>query len=134
MRWYDGIWIAVVIVGIWLLYDNGYLVAQSKRALTFIGSGIGTAKYFQFQFTGCTGFASRVLRVQESGSYSFDLDAVLSKGTVRFTVLDAKKNPLLTLTPEQNRGNAILENGQRYHIRMDFDHASGTTKASWENN
>ena len=132
MTWLHGLLTAACLIGMYLLYDNGYLLVQAKRALTCVGSGMGKQSHFGFQFTGCTGYISRVLRVKKSGTYQVGLTANLSKGTVRFTVLDGAKTPLLVLTPEQNSGKVYLETGRRYHIRMDFDRASGDSKALWE--
>lgn len=131
MTWLYGLFLVAGVIGIYLLYDNGYMVVKSKTALTFIGSGLGRQSHFGFQFTGCTGFVSRVMRVKESGTYTVMLDASLSKGTVRFSLLDAAKVPLLVLTPEQDQGRVYLEHGRRYHIRMDFTHASGDSRARW---
>ena len=132
MQWCYGLLTAACLIGMYLLYDNGYLLVQAKRALTFIGSGMGKRDYFAFQFTGCTGYVSRVLRVKESATYTVTLNATLSKGTVRFTMLDGARTPLLVLTPERNSGKVYLETGMRYHIRMDFTHASGDSRARWE--
>ena len=132
MTWFYGLLIAVCLVALWYGYDNGYMLTQSKRALTFIGSGIGRQNYFSFQFTGCTGYVSRVMLVKESGTYTVMLNANLSKGSVRFQLLDGAKTPLLVLTPEVSQGRVYLETGKRYHIRMDFTHASGDSRARWE--
>ena len=132
MTWYNGLLIVVCLIALWYGYDNGYMVQQAKRARTFIGSGIGKQNFFSFQFTGCTGHISRVMRVQESGMYTVTLNADLSNGAVRFLLYDGAKTLRMTLTPELNQGKIQLEKGQRYHIRMEFDHASGDSKASWE--
>ena len=132
MNWFSGLLAVACLIGIYFLYDNGYMVVKSKTALTFVGSGLGKQTHFGFQFTGCTGHVSRVMRVKESGSYTVMLDANLSKGSVRFQLLDGAKTPLLVLTPEVSQGRVYLENGKRYHIRMDFTHASGDSRARWE--
>ena len=132
MTWYHGLLTAVCVIGIWFLYDNGYLLVKSKSALTFLGSGMGKQNHFSFRFTGCTGFVRRVMRVRGSGNYTVNLHTDLSKGEVKFLLLDRAKEPLLVLTPEASRGNIYLESGKRYHIRMEFRHASGESKASWE--
>ena len=131
MMWHYGLLIVACAVGLWLLYDNGYMLMQSKRALTFVGSGIGRQSHFGFQFTGCTGSVSRVLRVKESGTYTVTLDSRLSKGSVRFLLLDGAKAPVLVLNPEKEQGGIYLEHGKRYFVRMEFDHASGDSRACW---
>lgn len=130
MTWYHGVLLALCLLVFYFLYDNGYMITKSKTALTFIGSRVKNG--FAFQFTGCTGYVGRVLRVKESGTYTVNLDATLSKGEVRFLLLDSAKTPLLILTPEWNQGGAYLELGKRYYVRMEFTHASGDSKACWE--
>ena len=132
MTWYHGLLTVLCVIGIYFLYDNGYLLVRSKSALTFMGSGMGKQNYFSFQFTGCTGFVRRVMRVQKSGSYTVRLHANLSKGEAKFMLLDGAKTPVLVLTPEASQGSVYLESGKRYHIRMEFRHASGDSKAQWE--
>lgn len=134
MTWFHGLLTAAAVIVMYLLYDNGYMVVKSKTALTFIGSGVGKQSHFDCHFTGCTGYAGRVLRVKESGTYTVKLDAKLSKGEVKFLLLDRAKTPLLVLTPERNQGGIYLEQGRRYHIRMEFAHATGDSKALWERN
>lgn len=132
MTWYHGLLIAVCLIGGYFLYDNGYMLVKSKTAVTFIGSGMGKSPYFSFQFTGCTGYAGRVLRVKESGTYAVSFAANLTKGDVRFLVQDGAKMSMLVLTPEVSQGKVYLESGKRYYIRMEFTHASGDSRASWE--
>lgn len=124
--------VILCLVGIYFLYSNGYLVVQSKSAATFIGSFSGGKNHCGFTFTRCSGRVYRVLKVKERGNYRFDLDAKLSKGTVRFQVLNAKKLPLLTLDPDLRRGRVVLEPKQRYFVQMQFVQASGDCRAVWE--
>lgn len=130
MTWYHGVLLALCLVVFYFLYDNGYMITKSKTALTFIGSRVKNG--FAFQFTGCTGYVGRVLRVKEKGTYTVSLDAKLSKGAVRFLLLDSAKAPLLTLTPDYHQGGVYLEPGKRYYVRMEFTHASGDSEARWE--
>lgn len=130
MTWLSGLLIAAALIGSYLLYDSGYMILKSKRAVTFVGTNRKNG--FSFQVTGCTGFVSRVLRVKENGTYTVTLDAGLSKGAVRFRILDGAKTEILTLTPEQNQGGVYLESGRRYYARMEFTHASGDSRAQWE--
>ena len=132
MTWHSVLLIAACLIGGWYLYDNGYLTVKSKRAITFLGTRVKNG--FAFQFTGCTGYVGRVLRVKESGTYVVTFHAALSKGQARFLLLDAAKVPLLVLTPEAGQGEVFLEPGKRYHVRMEFDRASGESKARWERN
>ena len=130
MTWYHIVLVVACLIGSWILYDRGYLIVKSKRAMTFIGSRVKNG--FAFQFSGCTGYVGRVLRVKEKGTYTVSMDAKLTKGEVRFLLLDSGKTPLLTLMPDYPQGGVYLEPGKRYYIRMEFDHASGDSKAQWE--
>lgn len=128
-------WTTILIpclIGMYLLYTNGYLHVQSKTALTFMGDGGGMKNRMGFSFTRCNGWVRRVLKVKEGGIYRFDLDTSLSKGSVQFQVLNAGKLPLLTLDPDIPRGRIQLEAKQRYFVQMQFLHTSGDCKAAWE--
>ena len=124
--------IPVIAVALWLLYSNGYMYTQSKTAMVFKGDGKGQKNRMGFSFTRCNGHVSRVLKIREGGLFRFDLDADLSAGGVQFQVLDGRKQPVLTLNPDTVRGRLQLEKGQRYFVKMQFIHTSGTCAASWE--
>lgn len=124
--------VMLCLVGSYLLYSNGYLLVQSKSAVTFMGNLSGGKNHCWFTFTRCSGRVYRVLKVKESGIYRFDLDTNLANGTVRFQVLNAGKLPLLTLDPDLGRGRVVLEPKQRYYIQMQFIRASGDCRAVWE--
>ena len=129
MKW------TIILAGLilmYLLYSNGYLILQSKRAAVFTGDGKGRKNRLGFSFTKCSGWASRVLKVKEDGLYRFDLDAQLSAGTVQFQLLNGNKEPLLTLTPETCRGRVQLEKNQRCFVKFQFIHTSGSCAAGWE--
>lgn len=64
------------LVGVFLfLYDRGYLVLNSKSAVSYIGSQRGNAARFTF----CSGSVKRVVRFREDGVSRFVLDVELSK-------------------------------------------------------
>ena len=128
MKWTT---ILVSLILLYLLYSNGYLMMQSKRAVTFTGDGKGQKNRMGFSVTKCNGWASKVLKVKENGIYRFDLDVELSAGTVQFQVLDREKQTLLTLNPDAVRGRVQLEKGKRYLVKMQFIQTSGTCAASW---
>ena len=124
----------VILTGLillYLLYRNGYLIMQSKRAVLFHSDFRGRKDRMGFSAVKCTGWVSRVLKVREDGIYRFDLDVSLSAGTVQFQVMNRQKLPLLTLNPDTTRGRVQLEKGQRYYIRMEATYTSGDFAASW---
>lgn len=129
MKWTT---ISVTLILLYLLYSNGYLIMQSKRAATFTGDGKGQKNRMGFSVTKCSGWASKVLKVKGDGIYRFALDTALSAGTVQFQVLNRDKQPVLTLNPDTVRGRVRLEKGQRYFVKLQFIHTSGTCAASWE--
>ena len=124
--------VLIAAVVMYLLYINGYMVVKSKTAAIFMGHMSGGRNSCGFTFTSCDGYVRRVLKVREKGIYCFDLESNLSKGRVRFQVLDAHKLPLLTLDAEQPRGRVMLEPKGRYFVQMQFLNASGDCRAHWE--
>lgn len=124
----------VILTGLillYLLYRNGYLIMQSKRAVLFRSDFRGRKDRMGFSVVKCTGWVGRVLKVREDGIYRFDLDVSLSAGTVQFQVLNRQKLPLLTLNPDTTRGRIQLEKGQRYYVRMEMTRADGDCAARW---
>jgi len=124
--------VLIAVVVIYLLYINGYMVVKSKTAVIFMGHMSGGRNSCGFTFTKCDGYVRRVLKVKEKGVFRFDLEHNLSKGQVRFQVLDAHKLPLLTLNSEQSRGRVMLEPKRRYFVQMQFINTSGDCRAWWE--
>ena len=112
----------------YLLYINGYMVMNNKKALTFIGSQRGN----KASFTSCNGWMKRVVKFSESRNYAFDLDVKLSKGDMQVELLDEKKQPIMRL--DGNNPKAVIEvvAGGRYYLVYRFNKASGNYLLKYE--
>lgn len=113
------------------LYYAGVLPVQQKRALSYIGTGSFQKRCFGASFTGCTGKIRRVLRVNESRSYSFRLSGHVQEGTVRAAVQKGS-DPLLTLTADNPTATVFLEKGTVYRLEIRFQSASGDYQLEWD--
>ena len=128
MAW-DGRWILLLLAAaLFILYQQGLITLNSKRALLFRGSLGGKSA----AFTSCTGRIQRIFRPKEEKKYRFSLKLTLSSGAVSVYVLGSRKEPVLVLTPESPWGEAWLEKGKLYTLRIHFDHATGSYELSWE--
>ena len=79
----------------------------------------------------CTGWVRHIGRFYESKTYTFILDAQLSKGDVEVLLLNQKKQPLLKLNRQFLSQTINLDGKSRYYLRWEFKHASGTCELCW---
>jgi len=105
----------------YLLYINGYLVLQSKRAVMFVGSMRGC----KATFSSCTGYLKRVTKFESDGVRTFTLDAELTKGEMWVELLDADKNEILRLDSKNTSAAIAVESRKRYYLVFRFESASG---------
>ncbi|MBQ6934371.1 MAG: hypothetical protein IJN37_08320 [Clostridia bacterium] len=119
---------ALLGVVMYLLYINGYMMLNSKKALTFIGSQRGK----KASFTACNGWIRRVLRVKESRKYVFDLDLQLSKGEMQVVLLDEGKNEIAWLDESRRTASLELTAGKRYYLVFRFAKATGKYELKYE--
>ena len=117
----------VLGAGFYLLYCNGFLVMNSKRAVMYAGSKRGKAA----KFSSCSGYTKRIMKVPETKQYRFSFDCNLTAGTVLVEVLDASKKPILTLDETHRCAAVDLEKGKRYHLVVRFKAASGDYVLDW---
>ena len=117
----------VMGVGFYLLYRNGFLVMNSKKAVMYAGSKRGKAA----KFSSCSGYTKRIMKVQESKQYRFMFDCNLTAGTVSVEVLDASKKPILSLDETHRCAAVDLEKGKRYNLIVRFKAASGDYVLDW---
>ena len=117
----------VLGVGFYLLYCNGFLVMNSKRAVMYAGSKRGKAA----KFSSCSGYTKRIIKVQETKQYRFSLDCNLTAGTILVEVLDASKKMILTLDETHRCAAVELEKGKRYELIVRFKAASGDYVLDW---
>ncbi len=117
--------------GIYLLYINGYVPVQSKRALFFVGS-MGLRKRCNARFQSTTGIIRRVIRWKQPRTVTFCFTGKITKGRVDAFVLDKKKQVLLTLNPECPTGQLYVEGKVRYYLSIRFEKADGDYEIKWD--
>ena len=122
--------LTIIIMGVLLLllYGNGYLVLQSKRAVMYIGSKRGK----KAKFSSCTGYTKRVVKFKESREYHFCLTTELSAGEVTVELLERKGQPVLCLDSYVSEGNFSADAEKKYHLVIRFESASGSYEIDWE--
>ena len=106
----------------YLLYINGYLVAQTKRALFYLGSLKGN----KARFTSCTGHTKRVIRFKKDGICHLGFEPELSRGEVSVKILDSAKQPALCLDSHTRSGTFPVEKGRRYYLVDHFQSETGS--------
>ena len=119
--------LAVMAVLFYILYINGYMVWNSKRALMYVGSAWGR----KASFTSCSGYTKRVIKFEEDKCYHFDLQLELNKGDVKVEILNSEKQCLLSLDQNVAGGNVAVEKGKRYYMVVRFQAASGQYTVDW---
>ena len=70
-------------------------------------------------------------RFYESRTYTFVLDAQLSKGDVELQLLDKEKQPLLKLNRQLMSQTIDLDGKSRYYLRWEFKEATGKCELRW---
>ena len=122
----------LIIVGMvllfYILYINGYMVMNSKRALMYVGAAWGK----RASFTSCSGYTKRVIKFEEARTYYFDLNLELNKGDVTVEILDRQKQCLLSLDQNTAQGCINVEKGKRYYMVVRFRAASGNYAIDWK--
>lgn len=114
--------LTIILVGIFVfLYNQGYMVINSKSAVSFIGSARGNSA----KFTSCSGCIKRIVRFKADGTYTFVLDADLSKGDLSVELLDSARQKILQLTCANRRASVTVEKKKKYHLVVNFRSATG---------
>ncbi len=122
LRMIKAVVLIVVLAGIFvMLYQSGILVLQSKSAVFFVGSARGTGA----RFTGCSGYIKRIVRFPEAGTYTYLLDAQLSKGDMSVELLDAGKQKLMELSCARRSASVTVEKKKKYCLVIRFRSATG---------
>ena len=115
-------------VVLYLLYINGYLPMNAKRAIMYVGF-MGNRKA---TFASCTGYTKRVIKFRESKDVQFHFDLKLSKGDVTMELLDAAKECILKLDRSNTNAVIPIDAKKRYYLVFRFKSASGSYLLSWE--
>lgn len=118
---------AVIGIVMYLLYINGYMMLNNKKALTFIGSQRGR----KASFSSCDGRMKRVVRFEESRNYAFSLDLQLSKGEMQVELLDGK-DVLIHLDADKPTGCTEITANKRYYLVYRFAKATGKYELKYE--
>lgn len=118
---------AVLALVMYILYHNGLLVMQAKRAVMFAG-GRGCKKA---TFISCSGYIRRVVKFRESKRYRFELNTELSKGEVQMELCEAGKGEILRLDGQMQSGEVFVGKGNRYYLTVRFQSASGKYELDW---
>ena len=114
--------LAVVMLGLFMfLYNQGYMVFKSIRAVTFIGSMKGNSA----RFSSCSGYMKRVIKFKEDGTYTFILDAELSKGDMSVELIDSTKQKIMQLNCSNRRASITVEKKKKYYLVINFRAATG---------
>ena len=123
-----GIMCLIMGAVMYLLYINGWMVINSKSAVTFVGSRGGKSA----SFSGCSGSVKRIVRFSEDRVYTFALDCALTKGRMTVTLLDPNKKEILCLSGDQPNIAVKLERKKRYTLVFRFQSATGRYGLHWD--
>lgn len=121
---------AAVCAVVYLLYLQGFAVSKRITATLFVfRPGKGGDKV---TLDSCTGWIRHVGRFRESRTYTFILDARLTKGDAEVTLVDRKKRQLLRLNKASSNATITLDKECRYFLRWEFKKATGTCELRWQ--
>ena len=112
----------------YLLYINGFVVINAKRAVLYFGFMGGK----KATFTSCTGYTKRVIKFDASGPVHFQLNLELSKGEVTMELLDAAKQCVLKLDRTNPSSVLQIDAKKRYYLVFRFQSATGNYLLTWE--
>ena len=112
----------------YLLYINGWMILNSKSAVTFFGSKGGKSA----SFSGCSGSVRRIVRFPGDGVYSFVLDCALTRGDMTVSLLGPDKKELLCLSSSDPERAVCIEKKKRYTLVISFRSATGRYDLHWD--
>ena len=119
--------LAAMAAVFYILYINGYMIMNAKKATLFFGKERG--KYARF--TSCSGYMKRVIRFKENREYEFSFETELEKGEVSIELWDNKQEKMLSMT-NQGSQTVILESKKRYYLILRFVSATGSYHVDWK--
>lgn len=125
--------IIVLIIGVilYLLYINGYMILNAKKATMFVGVVRGNRRC-KASFIACDGFMKRGVRFKENKRYYFKINPELTNGEMTVDVLDDKKNSLLHLDAQHQSATIDVDKRKRYYLVFRFRSATGKYELNWE--
>ena len=111
-----------VLVGLFVfLYNQGYMVINSKSAVSFIGSASSSGA----SFTSCNGYTKRIVRFPSDGIYTYIFDAQLSKGDMSVELLDSAQQRIMQLNSTNRSASVSIEKKKKYYLIINFKSATG---------
>lgn len=120
---------AAAVIVISLLYVRGMAVTKCITAILF---SFRTGKRGDHAtLNTCTGWVRHAARFSERRTYTFILDSRLSKGEAAVALLDKDKRELLRLNRSLTTASIELYPQEKYYLRWDFQHATGTCGLRW---
>ena len=67
----------------------------------------------------------RVIKFKEEGTYTFVLDAELSKGDMSVELLDSTKQKIMQLNCSNRSASITVEKKKKYYLVINFKSATG---------
>ena len=114
--------LSVAMLGIFVfLYNQGFMISKAISAVSFVGSAKGNSA----KVTSCTGYIKRVIRFKADGTYTFALDAELSKGEMSVEILDSTKQKIMQLNCSNQEASITVEKNRKYYLLINFKSATG---------
>ena len=114
--------LSVAMLGIFVfLYNQGFMISKAISAVAFVGSAKGNSA----KVTSCTGYIKRVIRFKADGTYTFALDAELSKGDMSVEILDSTKQKIMQLNCSNQEASITVEKNRKYYLLINFKSATG---------
>lgn len=125
--------LGVLALGIvfYILYINGYMIINAKRAVMFMGSMRGKNNSCKAIFSSCDGYIKRVIRFRKSQIYNAIFDCEMTDGTMTVELLDSTRQSILTLDDTRKSGQVFLNKNERYYLVFQFHSASGQYRLKW---
>ena len=124
------IFLVIFIVGFYLLYVNGYLTINAKKAVSFLGSIRGNCRC-QARFKSCDGYMKRVVKFNENRLYNFFLDCDMNKGYMTVELWDTNKHKLMCLKDNMQNAGVNVQKKKKYYLVFKFKSATGSFDFSW---
>ena len=133
------LWLVLVIFGavlaaVYLLYQNGIGVLNSKAALLYRGYP-RWGKYkncIRGDFAACHGTTRRVVRLRPGQAYRFVFSGRISKGTVEVEIRDRQGQLLALLDLQHLQEEVTPEPPGRLYVTTRFTRADGSYALSWQ--
>lgn len=119
----------VLLPAFYLLWRNGLLILNCKRALLYLDTRIPNGR--KVTFGSCSGYTKRALRPSSRCRYRFILSGETTRGKARAEIRGRGREVLLSLDCENPSQTLDTGGGGRYYLVFCFEKADGTLSLSW---